>query len=169
MAKSKVVKSDKIDATQSEKVEKVDEAKSPKRGRPATAKSPKAKVDSVKKIPMKAKADDVKAKAAKKPTTHPPASKMVAEALTSLKNRKGHTLAAIRSFIAKNYDCQVNKRIQVNIKNYIRSEFDAGRIKMVGIAEDDDDEAAEINFTKRFALIKWSGVIVYAAILVIIK
>lgn len=63
MARTEVVKQAKTEDEQSQKVEKVVEEKSPKakRGRPAvnsatTAKSPKPKKDSVKKIPMKAKA-----------------------------------------------------------------------------------------------------------------
>lgn len=80
---------------------------------------------------------------------------MVAEAFSTLKNRKGHTLAAIRKFVAENYDCEVTKQIQTNIKKYIREEFEAGRIKMVGVGESDDDQTeAEINFKKRFALKK---------------
>lgn len=74
---------------------------------------------------------------------------MVTDAFNRMKySRKGHTLAAIRNFIAANYDCEVLKAMQNRIKKFIGEEFAAGRIKMVNA------EGEEVNFTKRFALVK---------------
>lgn len=87
-------------------------------------------------------------KSAKEPTKHPSTSKMVTEAFTLLKNRKGHTLYAIKKFITDNYNCQISSQINNNIKKYLAEEFEAGRIKMT------DSDADKIKFNQRFALSK---------------
>ncbi|XP_031632278.1 histone H1, orphon-like [Contarinia nasturtii] len=111
-----------------------------------TQKSPKV-VAKVAKMSVKKNTKKVPPKPA---PTHPKTSIMVEDAFATLKNRKGHTLAAIRNFIAATYkiDVNKNKRIQKNIKKCISDEFNAGRVRMV------DSEEDEISYRNRFALVK---------------
>lgn len=75
-------------------------------------------------------------------------AEMVDEAFKMLKNRKGHSLEAIRKFVIQNYDCNKTKLTQTLIKKYLAQEFAEGRIKMM------NSESNNILFNKRFALVK---------------
>lgn len=73
---------------------------------------------------------------------------MTINALSTLKDRKGHTLAAIRNFISTQHNRVVNKTFQGHIRKFIEKEFLEGRIRMT------NSDGEQINFSKRFALAK---------------
>lgn len=73
---------------------------------------------------------------------------MTTMAFTSLKDRKGNSLASIRNYIATEYKRVISKALQGHIKKFIAKEFEEGRIRMTN----SDEET--INFAKRFALVK---------------
>lgn len=58
----------------------------------------------------KAKAPKVKGeKKPAKPATHPPVAEMVLSAITTLKERNGSSLQAVKKYIGANYKCDVAK------------------------------------------------------------
>lgn len=102
----------------------------------------------VKRVKRTKRANGANGASTKTTRRHPPFSEMVSEAFANMKNRKGHTLAAVKKYIAQNFDCELNKSSQNNIRNFISKEFSAGRIKMV------NSEDNEIKFNRRFALVQ---------------
>ena len=55
-----------------------------------------------------------KPKKPKAPAAHPPVAQMVTAAITSLKERNGSSLAAIKKYIAANYKCDVEKTCSIH-------------------------------------------------------
>lgn len=96
------------------------------------------------------KAAASKAKPKAKPKG-PSAAEMTEKALAALKDRKGNTMAAIRKYITENYAREINNSLLLNIKKYMENEFLADRLRMT------NSEAKSIDFSKRFALMKWIG------------
>lgn len=83
----------------------------------------------------------------KKPK-HPPIAEMVNKAFSTLKDRKGNTMASIRKYITTEYQRELNKALLGHIKKYMTKEFEDGRIRMT------NSDADTINFSMRFALVK---------------
>lgn len=88
-----------------------------------------------------------KAKAKAKPKG-PSVAEMMANALSSLHDRKGNSMAAIRNFIVNNYQRQVDNSFLYRMKKYMENEFLADRLRMT------NSERKTIDFSKRFALMK---------------
>lgn len=78
---------------------------------------------------------------------HPKTAEMVAEALITLKNRKGVTLQAIRKYLTNEYNCILTTQIGQLIKKYLGDEFEAGRLQMT------NDESDTINYKRRFKVV----------------
>lgn len=83
----------------------------------------------------------------KKAPVHPSSAKMVTEALTALKNRRGVTMPAIYKYLAKKYDCKTDKGLRRRIHNHMEIEFVAGNLVMV------NDDSETIKFNGRYKLV----------------
>lgn len=84
---------------------------------------------------------------------NPPTGEMVIAALKALKNERGVAMATICKYLLENFGgfgAKIAKKRREEIKSFIRKEFDEGNIVMANADEDEGDEAAAINFTKRF-------------------
>ena len=71
-----------------------------------------------------------KAKKPKAPAAHPPVAQMVNAAITSLKERNGSSLAAIKKYIAGNYKVDMVK-IAPFIRRYLKKGVADGKLKQV--------------------------------------
>ena len=67
-------------------------------------------------------------KEAKVPAAHPPVATMVDEAVSSLKERTGSSLAAIKKHIAANHEVGDVARLAPFIKRYIKSAVTSGKL-----------------------------------------
>ena len=68
--------------------------------------------------------------ARKAPAGHPPVATMVTEAITSLKERNGSSLPAIKKYIAGHFECDVQK-LAPFIKKFLKKSVADGKIKQV--------------------------------------
>ena len=71
-----------------------------------------------------------KAKKPKAPAAHPPVAQMVNAAITSLKERNGSSLAAIKKYIAGNYKVDMVK-IAPFIRRYLKKGVADGKLKQI--------------------------------------
>ena len=71
-----------------------------------------------------------KAKQPKAPAAHPPVAQMVNAAITSLKERNGSSLAAIKKYIAGNYKVDMVK-IAPFIRRYLKKGVADGKLKQI--------------------------------------
>ena len=71
-----------------------------------------------------------KPKKAKAPAAHPPVAQMVTAAITSLKERNGSSLAAIKKYIAANYKCDVAK-LAPFIRKFLKKGVADGKLKQI--------------------------------------
>ena len=71
-----------------------------------------------------------KAKKPKAPAAHPPVAQMVNAAITSLKERNGSSLAAIKKYIAGNYKVDMVK-IAPFIRRYLKKGVTDGKLKQI--------------------------------------
>ena len=71
-----------------------------------------------------------KAKKPKAPAAHPPVAQMVTAAITSLKERNGSSLPAIKKYIAANYKCDVAK-LAPFIRKFLKKAVADGKLKQV--------------------------------------
>lgn len=72
----------------------------------------------------------VKAKKPVKKAEHPPVATMVDAAITSLKDRKGSSLAAIKKYIAANYKVDVAK-LAPFVRRYLKKAVADGKLNQV--------------------------------------
>ena len=61
---------------------------------------------------------------------HPPVATMVTTAITSLKERNGSSLAAIKKYIAANYKCDVAK-VAPFIRKFLKKAVEEGKLKQI--------------------------------------
>ena len=66
----------------------------------------------------------------KAPAAHPPVAQMVTAAITSLKERNGSSLAAIKKYIAANYKCDVAK-LAPFIRKFLKKGVADGKLKQI--------------------------------------
>ncbi len=66
----------------------------------------------------------------KAPAAHPPVAVMVTAAITSLKERNGSSLAAIKKYIAANYKCDVAK-LAPFIRKFLKKGVADGKLKQI--------------------------------------
>ncbi len=71
-----------------------------------------------------------KPKKPKAPAAHPPVADMVTAAITSLKERNGSSLAAIKKYIAANYKCDVAK-LAPFIRRFLKKGVSDGKLKQI--------------------------------------
>ena len=71
-----------------------------------------------------------KLKKPKAPAAHPPVAQMVTAAITSLKERNGSSLAAIKKYMAANYKCDVDK-LAPFIRKFLKKAVADGKLKQV--------------------------------------
>ena len=71
-----------------------------------------------------------KPKKPKAPAAHPPVAQMVTAAITSLKERNGSSLPAIKKYIAANYKCDVDK-LAPFIRKFLKKGVADGKLKQV--------------------------------------
>ncbi len=86
-------------------------------------------ISSVKK-PSKLIMSATPAKKPKAPDAHPPVAVMVTAAITSLKERNGSSLAAIKKYIAANYKCDVAK-LAPFIRKFLKKGVADGKLKQI--------------------------------------
>ena len=72
----------------------------------------------------------VKAKKPVKKAEHPPVASMVDAAITSLKDRKGSSLAAIKKYIAANYKVDIAK-LAPFVRRYLKKAVADGKLNQV--------------------------------------
>ena len=80
--------------------------------------------------PAKPVKKTTKAKKPKAPAAHPPVAQMVNAAITSLKERNGSSLAAIKKYMAANYKCDVAK-LAPFIRRYLKKGVADGKLKQI--------------------------------------
>ena len=83
-----------------------------------------------------------KAKKPKAPAAHPPVAQMVNAAITSLKERNGSSLAAIKKYIAGNYKVDMVK-IAPFIRRYLKKGVADGKLKQIKASFKVDKTKAE--------------------------
>ena len=66
----------------------------------------------------------------KAPAAHPPVATMVVAAITALKERNGSSLAAIKKYIAGNYNCDVAK-LAPFIRKFLKKAVEDGKLKQI--------------------------------------
>ena len=66
----------------------------------------------------------------KAPAAHPPVAQMVTAAITSLKERNGSSLAAIKKYIAANYKCDVAK-LAPFIRRFLKKCVADGKLQQI--------------------------------------
>lgn len=75
-------------------------------------------------------------------------AEMTTNALKTMNDRKGNTMASIKTFIAKEYQREIGKSLVTHIKKFMEQEWLAGRIRMTNF------DSNTINFSKRFTVVK---------------
>ena len=80
--------------------------------------------------PAPALAKKAAPKKPKAPAAHPPVAQMVTAAITSLKERNGSSLAAIKKYIAANYKCDVAK-LAPFIRRFLKKGVADGKLQQI--------------------------------------
>lgn len=102
-----------------------------------------------KKVQKKRKVDtESDNKVSKTSSKNPTITEMVTNALTTLKDRKGSSLTAIKTFITNNYGLEMTKARQTLLRKAMRTEFDEGRIRIT------NGDVDVIKFNMRFNLVR---------------
>ena len=84
--------------------------------------------------PAPAKKAPAKKAAAKKAAEHPPTKIMVNEAIKALKERSGSSLAAIKKYIAANYQkCNIDKQCTTSTPRPYPTQPNFGEIRLYGV------------------------------------